>query len=52
MKINYPQISNILCFEHTDDIAKAEKIEFDKKLSSIIGQNGAGKSTVLVVKFI
>jgi len=53
MKINYLQISNILCFEYHDDIANAEKIDFDKKLSIIIGQNGAGKSTVLeVINFI
>lgn len=53
MKINYLQASNIICFKYVDDIATASKIEFDRNLSILIGQNGSGKSTVLeLVNFI
>lgn len=53
MKIKSLQISNILVFKYIDDIANAEKISFDKNFNILIGQNGAGKSTVLeVINFI
>ncbi|PIY17018.1 hypothetical protein COZ14_04355, partial [Candidatus Dojkabacteria bacterium CG_4_10_14_3_um_filter_Dojkabacteria_WS6_41_9] len=53
MKIKSLQISNILTFKYVDDIEKAEKIIFDKDFNILIGQNGAGKSTVLeVINFI
>lgn len=53
MKIKSLQISNILSFEYVDDIARAQQINFDRNLSILIGQNGAGKSTVLeIINFI
>jgi len=53
MKIKSLQISNVLIFKHVDDIANAEKISFDPNFNILIGQNGAGKSTVLeVINFI
>jgi predicted ATPase len=53
MKIKSLQISNILVFKHVDDITHAEKISFDPNFNILIGQNGAGKSTVLeVINFI
>lgn len=53
MKIKSLQISNILTFKHEEDIALAEKISFDKDFNILIGQNGAGKSTVLeVINFV
>lgn len=53
MKIKSLQISNILVFEHVSDILTAEKISFDPNFNILIGQNGAGKSTVLeVINFI
>lgn len=53
MKIKSLQISNILSFKHVEDISNAEKITFDKSFNILIGQNGAGKSTVLeVINFV
>lgn len=53
MKIKSLQISNILSFRYVEDIANAPKIIFNKNLSILIGQNGAGKSTVLeIINFI
>lgn len=53
MKINFLQISNILSFKYYPDISDAPKIEFNKDLNILIGQNGSGKSTVLeVINFI
>lgn len=53
MKIKSLQISNVLSFPYVDDISNASIITFNKDLSILIGQNGAGKSTVLeVINFI
>ena len=53
MKIKSLQISNVWTFKHFEDIANAPKITFDKNFNILIGQNGAGKSTVLeVINFI
>ena len=53
MKIKSIQISNVLSFAYVEDIVNAPKILFDKNLSILIGQNGAGKSTALeVINFI
>lgn len=47
MKINYLQLSNILSFPHHDDVGNAERIAFDDGMNILIGENGAGKSTIL-----
>ncbi len=53
MKIKSLQTSNILVFKFVEDIANAEKITFDPNFNILIGQNGAGKSTVLeIINFI
>lgn len=53
MKIKSLQISNVLIFKYIENIENAEKIIFDKNFNILIGQNGAGKSTVLeVINFI
>src|SRR3989344_6244835 len=53
MKIKSLQISNVLVFKFFEDIANAEKIAFDQNFNILIGQNGAGKSTVLeIINFI
>jgi len=53
MKIKSLQISNVWTFKYFDDINNAPKITFDKNFNILIGQNGAGKSTVLeVINFI
>lgn len=53
MKITSLQISNVLSFPHHEDINDANKIEFDENLNILIGENGAGKSTVLeVINFL
>jgi predicted ATP-dependent endonuclease of OLD family len=49
MKIKSLQLSNILNYEHYDDIEKAPIINFEDGINIIIGQNGAGKSTMLEV---
>jgi len=53
MKIKSLQISNVLSFGYIEEINNAEKMAFDKSFNIIIGQNGAGKSTVLeVINFV
>lgn len=53
MKIKSIQISNIWSFKYYENIADAPKIVFDKNFNILIGQNGAGKSTVLeVINFV
>lgn len=53
MKIKSLHISNIWSFKYFDDINNAPKITFDKNFNILIGQNGAGKSTVLeVINFV
>ena len=53
MKIKELQISNVLSFQFFDEISNAPKISFDDSLNIFIGENGAGKSTVLeVINFI
>ena len=53
VKIKSLRISNILSFKYYENILDATKIEFDKDLNIIIGQNGSGKSTALeVINFI
>lgn len=53
MKIKSIQISNVWTFKYFDEINDAPKISFDKNFNILIGQNGAGKSTVLeVINFI
>lgn len=53
MKIKSLQISNVLSFKYVDNISNSTKISFDKNFNILIGQNGAGKSTVLeVINFI
>lgn len=53
MKIKSLQISNVLVFKFFEDISQAEKISFDPNFNILIGQNGAGKSTVLeIINFI
>lgn len=53
MKIKSLQISNIWTFKYVDDINTAPNILFDKNFNILIGQNGAGKSTVLeIINFI
>ena len=49
MNIKILQISNILSFQHVDDISNATEITFDNELNILIGENGSGKSTVLEV---
>ncbi|MBU1558130.1 AAA family ATPase [Patescibacteria group bacterium] len=53
MKITSLQISNVLSFKYFENIEEAETITFDKSFNILIGQNGAGKSTVLeVINFV
>lgn len=53
MKIKLLQISNIWTFKYFEDISQAPKITFDGNFNILIGQNGAGKSTVLeIINFI
>lgn len=53
MRLESLQISNIWSFGYHSDIADAPLITFNEKLNLLIGQNGAGKSTVLeVINFL
>ncbi len=53
MKIKSLKISNILSFKYIESIEEAEIINFDRSFNILIGQNGAGKSTVLeVINFV
>lgn len=49
MKINSIKISNILSFEHHDNIADAQEITFSEGLNILIGPNGSGKSNFLEI---
>lgn len=53
MKITALQISNVWTFKYYENINDAPKLVFDQDFNILIGQNGAGKSTVLeVINFI
>lgn len=53
MRLRYLQISNILSFSYHEQISDAPKIVFDRDFSILIGENGAGKSTVLeIINFL
>lgn len=53
MKIRSLQISNVLSFSYHERIEDAPLIMFEEGMNILIGQNGAGKSTVLeVINFI
>lgn len=49
MKINSIKISNILSFEHHDDIEKGDDISFVDDINVIIGPMGSGKSNFLEI---
>lgn len=49
MKINSIRISNILSFEHKDNIDNCEEIKFNDGLNILIGPNGSGKSNFLEI---
>ena len=49
MKINSIRVSNILSFEHQDNIDQCQEIKFGDGLNIIIGPNGAGKSNFLEI---
>ena len=53
MRINFLQISNFLSFAFEPDLSKAAKIDFYNGFNIVIGENGAGKSTVLeIINFL
>ncbi|CAJ0787501.1 hypothetical protein LMG7141_01947 [Ralstonia condita] len=53
MKISSIKISNVLSFPHSGNIESATEIRFDGDTNIIIGQNGAGKSTILeIINFV
>lgn len=49
MKIKYIRISNILSFKYFENIDEATIIEVKDDMNILIGQNGAGKSTVFEI---
>ncbi|MBI5147393.1 MAG: AAA family ATPase [Thaumarchaeota archaeon] len=49
MKIDSIKISNILSFEHKDNLDDCDDISFNKGLNVLIGPNGAGKSNFLEI---
>ncbi|CUR51624.1 conserved protein of unknown function [Nitrosotalea devaniterrae] len=49
MKIRSIRISNILSFEHHENIADAQEITFNDGLNILIGPNGSGKSNFLEI---
>ncbi|WKZ87851.1 AAA family ATPase [Ralstonia pickettii] len=53
MKISSIRISNVLSFPYSKDIDDATEIRFDGDTNILIGQNGAGKSTILeIINFV
>lgn len=53
MNLESIQISNIWSFKYFENIDEAPSIRFDDNLNLLIGQNGAGKSTVLeIINFV
>ena len=49
MKINSLRISNILSFEHKENIDDCQEIKFDENLNILIGPNATGKSNFLEI---
>jgi len=49
MKINSIKISNILSFEHKNNIDECQEIKFKDGINVIIGPNGSGKSNFLEI---
>lgn len=53
MIIKELQISNVLSFRYFDNVLDATKIEVERDLNILIGENGSGKSTALeVINFV
>ena len=49
MKINSLRVSNILSFEHKDNIDDCQEIKFNENLNVLIGPNASGKSNFLEI---